>query len=152
MSKTTKFRLSTVVFILFILAIFAFNIYHAVHLTKVCTEETEATVIAVKTKHERENKRNKTYYYPIVSYDIEGQEYKAKAEKTRSRSQYEVGKTVKIMYNPANPKDFYVKGINGSNPAMKLAGEVALTLVFAVLVFAFSIMKVKKKKQTYSLR
>lgn len=147
MSKSNKFKLSTIVCILILLAVFAYNIYSAIHLNKVCTEETEATVTAIKTKRVREDKKNKKYYYPTLSYEVDGKEYSRKGERTRSRSEYAIGEKIKIMYNPANPKEFYVKGMIVSNPIIKMVVDLALPVIIGLVCTVIYIIVIRKKKE-----
>lgn len=141
--------ISTLLFCVALMIIFG-GIYlqKSIHLTKVCTQETESTIVEITTRKESEGHLYTTYYYPVLSYTVDGKEYKGEGDKSRNSSEYGIGDIVSIRYNPENPKEFYMIGANGSNAVQKLANNIDVDFIL-LLVIIWAIYILAKVKQCY---
>lgn len=86
-----------------------FLIWRGKNLEKVCTVQVGGIVsdnfLSVKYK----KGRRRESYYPIFKYSVGGIEYTQQSSFGTGRSpKFAIGQSVKVFYNPSNPKQYYV--------------------------------------------
>ena len=110
-----------------------------------CSEKTTATVtdISSERKRVRRNKKTRyeTYYYPTISYTVNGTPYSVKLSGTTSSTRYSVGKNIIIYYNPDIPTDIYPEGESNGSTLMFIMGGI-----FIVVGIISFIPKIKGKQ------
>ena len=82
---------------------------------KVQTAETSATIIRVDSEVETDSDGFDTrYYYPVIEYTVEEKKYETRLANSGSTNstEYNVGNTINIKYNPDNPTEISQKGSN----------------------------------------
>ena len=78
---------------------------------KRCTEEATATVVGLERKTHRSRGRTSSEYHPIVEFAAKDTTVHQAAEiSSIFRGKYKEGATLRVKYNPENPKEFLVKG------------------------------------------
>ncbi|MGN0593942.1 MAG: DUF3592 domain-containing protein [Hominimerdicola sp.] len=110
-----------------------------------CSEKTTATVtdISSERKRVRRNKRIRyeTYYYPTISYTVNGTPYSVKLSGTTSSTRYSVGKNIIIYYNPDIPTDIYPEGESNGSTLMFIMGGI-----FIVVGIIATISQLKRRQ------
>ena len=82
-------------------------------------EETErarttGTLVGLSAKRHRHgsvrnrNRRFVTVYYPIVSFQVDGVEYRLESADIVPRDEYQVGQSVDLLYDPDDPTHFHL--------------------------------------------
>ena len=118
---------------------------------KVCTETTTAVVVSVRTETRTETTKSEirtknTYkvYFSTLQYTAGGKDIVTEREATRSGAYYE-GQKLTIMYNPNNPEEYYITGIDEEN---SIVAPIVGAVVFVIGLAIFIVMiKVDKKRR-----
>ena len=102
-----------VIFVFFGLGFTALGVYviiDYIRLKKYCTEFGYGTVVGyeVSKRSNSKTRRISTYYEPIISYSVNGVEYKRNSNIGRETPQYAEGEKLEIAYNPNDPQKFYL--------------------------------------------
>ena len=102
-----------VVFLIFGLGFAGLGVYLIIdytRLVKSCTEFAYGTVSGYEVSRRRSSrkKRMTTYYEPIISYTVNGVEYKRNSNMGRETPKYAEGAELEIAYNPDDPQKFYL--------------------------------------------
>lgn len=72
--------------------------------------------------------------YPIYEYDVQGKIYK---KQSKQREPYvQIGKKIKIYYNPNNPDEYLAEGENGMSYIIFL---VIIPIVLGIIVICSSL-------------
>ena len=71
---------------------------------QLCTAGTTATVVDIKVSQSSENG---TMYRPVFEYTANNQVFRKESDVSSSNCEYQVGQTVNMMYNPADPTYVY---------------------------------------------
>ena len=90
-----------------------------IKLTKSCTKFVYGTVIGNEEKISKQKKMGSnlshpwTFYYPIISFSVNGLEYThtsniGRGSPGQGHPQYGEGDKIEIAYNPDDPQKFYV--------------------------------------------
>ncbi len=96
-----------------------------------CTEETKAVVVRVKEKGKAENKSLE--YTTDLVYTVDEQEYKIRYTLTED---LKVDTKVKMKYNPADPTEHYIEGIDKTGGSHRVIGAVAMGAGLIVIVIS----------------
>ena len=92
-----------------------------------CTAAATGAVTAVR-RHRSADEDDKNSYYPTYSFTANGQQWDLEGKNySYKRNEYQAGQTAQIMYNPENPKEFYVAG------ARKQAGFGFILIVVGII-------------------
>ncbi|PJM79821.1 DUF3592 domain-containing protein [Bifidobacterium scaligerum] len=106
-----------------------------------CTELTDGIVTQlVFNPADESDEDSSDTWTPVFRYSADGQTYEQKFSIASSPPRYEVGQAVAILYDPANPSRYVVKG---DNSALALCAilMVMCTCFTAVLPIALLIQK-----------
>ena len=77
------------------------------------TAETTATIVRVDSEVETDTDGLETrYYYPVIEYKVDDKTYENRLPDSGSSNstEYKVGDSVTITYNPENPNELSKKG------------------------------------------
>ena len=85
-------------------------------LKKACTEEMQAIVTDFRVTGEVywdsdediPTKRDNRVYYPIFEYKVNNETYRQQSPSGEGVKRVDTGESITIMYNPANPDEYYV--------------------------------------------
>ena len=80
------------------------------------TAETTATIVRVDSEVETDTDGLETrYYYPVIEYKVDDKTYENRLPDSGSSNstEYKVGDSVTITYNPENPNELSKKGSIG---------------------------------------
>lgn len=96
---------------------------------KVCSAEEQAKIMAI----------NEVYtsggvdYYPELRFYAEGIKVKEEVATSIDTMKYKVGDEITVMYEPGNPRNFFIKGLG--NHANLVIGAIlfALAVFFAAI-------------------
>ena len=80
------------------------------------TAETTATIVRVDSEVETDTDGLETrYYYPVIEYAVDEKKYENRLPDSGSSNstEYKIGDSVTISYNPENPNELSKKGSIG---------------------------------------
>ena len=97
---------------------------------KYCTEVVYGTVVTIEKSCDDPG----FTFYPAFEYIVNGITYVKKSHFGYNASQFHIGQTVKIYYNPINPNHFHEEIPYIYNILLRL-----LMIVFGVILIAISI-------------
>ena len=98
------------------------------------TEETVAKIIRVDSEVETDTDGYDTrYYYPVVEYTVADTKYENRLPDsgTTNSTEYKVGDSIDINYNPNNPNEFSKKGSIGG-----LIGGIFFIVIGIIVVLS----------------
>lgn len=93
-----------------------FCLFYPLYHKRVCTQPATAEVVDLQIEW-REDKR---HIYPVFQYKADGQT--VRIQHNVSPTPYEIGEQVELLYNPADPAQYYIPHTSGGNWAFVLAG------------------------------
>ncbi|MBT1163589.1 DUF3592 domain-containing protein [Bifidobacterium felsineum] len=86
-----------------------------IQLRRDCTELTDGIVTQlVLNPADESDEDSSDTWTPVFRYSADGQTYEQKFSISSSPPQYKVGQAVTILYDPANPSRYVVKGDNSA--------------------------------------
>lgn len=101
------------------------------------TATTDAVVVDyyVHESHGSDGARNYSYY-PIVSYEVNGQYYKSQQVTSDMIKMYDIGAAVTIRYNPEKPTDVMIEGSITGIVLLCISTVAGLALIVASTIMA----------------
>jgi len=122
------------------------------HLIEVCTGETVGTITDyhLTNYYEEDNygdKIERTRYYPIFEYEINGETYSKQYEMGEDSKRFKIGEKITVMYDPANLDEYYV--LEDMNTEGYRAGIYVgiVMIVLGVLFLVMNFVRNKKNKE-----
>lgn len=106
---------------------------------KTQTAETTATIIRIDSELETDTDGFETRWYsPVVEYKVNSKSYEKQLpnKRTTNSTEYKVGDTVIIQYNPEKPEEISSKGDNGG-----LIGGIFFIVVGIIVAISSFIAK-----------
>ncbi|MBW3091192.1 DUF3592 domain-containing protein [Bifidobacterium miconisargentati] len=111
------------------------SLVHEVQLQRDCTELTDGIVtqLVLNPADESDDDSSDTWT-PVFRYSVNGQSYEQKSSVASSPPRYKVGQAVAVLYDPADPSRYIVKGDNAASVLWSLLVMMCLafTAVFPV--------------------
>jgi|GEM_PF-1404471 len=109
-----------------------------------CTGEVQGIVAKFDVSGYVSDDSDERLYYPIFEYEVNDKTYSKRSPTGQRQKRFETGEKITIMYNPANPDEYYVPS---DEYALKTAGYnigfgIFIIAVFVVLVVVNVIKKV----------
>lgn len=95
------------------------------------TEKVNATVEDFEVRFSEED--NIPMYYPIVSFDYNGNHYTSVSTWGDSDTEYQIGSDIDILINPSDTKQFYDLAESKSMNSLRIGGGI-FGLVLIVIV------------------
>lgn len=105
--------------------------------------ETEATIVNVRDAEDSDA----SYNYTTVRYEINGQEYTVTSTNIGA-SRSEIGKNIKVKYNPNNYKEIYYDHVHTGEYFM-IFGGIIFGLAGLILTYKTVYLKNKSKNIKY---
>ena len=153
--KTTKHKFSlgnTMINIVIIFVLFAFGLAILIpHFYPKIIARNKTTAQIIKMVNENRtfidkdgSESENIYYYPVISYMANGQEYITNYNIDSSYSKnYDVGDAITVFYNPKNPEQHYsVEERNGKMHLLVLIFGIFITLFGILLTYSFITMNI----------
>ena len=97
----------------------------------ICTAETTGVVVSVRSEY----KDDTMTYYTTVEYNVNNQQYYKKGESGVSHKR---GESVKVMYNPDNPKVSYIPGCEETDRENMIYGIFCISASLKCVFDAFN--------------
>lgn len=117
------------------------SLIHEVQLHRDCTELTDGIVTQlVFNPADESDEDSSDTWTPVFRYSVNGQAYEQKASVASSPPRYKVGQAVTVLYDPADPSRYIVKGDNAAFVLWSLLVMMCLGFT-AVLPVALMIHK-----------
>ncbi len=115
------------------------NIISRAFKTRRCTDAVTGTVVDVKAKTSKRGGGGYTgtaitEYTPMVSYNVDGVEYKSRFTKAYNPDAYSPGQKIQIMYDPGNPSVINRKGASNKADLIMLFIGVVIAAIGAFLL------------------
>ena len=124
------------IFLLFFGVIFSavgfFSIKSNKRLKEVCTSRTKGTVIEIQRRRSG-GRKSTTSYYPVYSYTVKEIPYEKSSSIGTPKPRFTIGQKVNVLYNPANPDDFYAEEDGLSNTIFYIFLVIGILIIIAAL-------------------
>lgn len=119
-----------------------FMLYHRRQKERTCTMYTSATVTdVVRRRHHSTNGYRSTYFHPVFSYYVGGQEIVTESHFGSSKPKFTVGQTVELFYDPDRPERYYVpEETVGNLLGWIFVGVCGVCLAIALTVFYLGVV------------
>ena len=95
-----------------------------------CTSKTYGKVINLQNRVHRSNGNYSSTWHPVFEYSIGDLKFIKESNCGHSQSQFAIGETVEIYFNPENYHEFYVP-----NETIQKTLGVIFTIVGSVIIF-----------------
>ncbi len=108
-------RLLVLISGILLIAVGIFLIIHGNGMKKRCTEPATAVVVQNVEETEFDDDNNLRYlYYPMFEFRAGDETVTVKGKNGQNPAEYQLQDKVELLYNPADPQEFLVKGEAGS--------------------------------------
>ncbi|NBH71634.1 DUF3592 domain-containing protein [Clostridiaceae bacterium] len=101
------------------------------------TGQGEAIVTSIEKRHNSSAHSN--YYYPQLKIEVEGKQYFLTSAIGTRDQKYQVGQSVKVKYNPDNPRQFQIQGEQGWSILKSVFLLMGSALIIAAVI-CFSVL------------
>ena len=119
-------------------------------LKKVCTEEAQAVVIDFHVTGnvywDDDKEIDKRVYYPLFEYSVNNETYRKQSSTGENVKRVAVGGSMAILYDPANPDDYYVPaGAYASKGGTSVIGFGIFLIVFAGVALVVKLIQTLRR-------
>ena len=109
-------KILTIVIGIIAIAVGIFVLVNGNRLAKVCTEETVGTIVGILREEETDTDGlTSITYRPQIEFKVGEKLVSLKGNGSSNASDFNVGDTVNILYNPDNIEEHMIKGDNSHN-------------------------------------